>query len=217
MSYYGDGRVSSDFVGLARKQRQKEEPECLHLYFTGCAGNVAAGKYNDGSKEARVTLTRRMLEGIVASERALRPEPVAQVSWRNHDLLPPARATLQTAALAQQIGNKKNSVVARNRPSFQLAWLRRLERKTPIVLSALHINAIALLHLPAECFIEYQLHIQEAQPKRFVATAAYGDGGPWYIPTREEYPQGGYEVSVAFCDPAVDPLLTRGVQALFGA
>ena len=43
MSYYGDGRVTSDFAGLARKQRQQDEPDCLHLYFTGCAGNISAG------------------------------------------------------------------------------------------------------------------------------------------------------------------------------
>ena len=48
MSYYRDVRVSSDFCGLARKQRQHEEPDCTYLYFTGCAGNVPAGKYNDG-------------------------------------------------------------------------------------------------------------------------------------------------------------------------
>ena len=53
MSYYGDGRVSSDFAGLARKQRQRDEPDCLHLYFTGCAGNIAAGKYNDASAALR--------------------------------------------------------------------------------------------------------------------------------------------------------------------
>jgi len=47
MSHYGAGHVSSDFVGLARKQRQREEPACTHIYFTGCAGNIAAGKYND--------------------------------------------------------------------------------------------------------------------------------------------------------------------------
>ncbi|MGE3818446.1 MAG: hypothetical protein AB7I30_03360, partial [Isosphaeraceae bacterium] len=48
MSYYGDGRVSSDFVGLARARRDADEPEVAHLYFTGSAGNVTAGKYNDG-------------------------------------------------------------------------------------------------------------------------------------------------------------------------
>ena len=31
MSFYADGRVTSDFAGLARKQRQKDEPDCHHL------------------------------------------------------------------------------------------------------------------------------------------------------------------------------------------
>ncbi|MCH5375474.1 MAG: hypothetical protein JJ992_16000, partial [Planctomycetes bacterium] len=66
MSFYGDGRVSSDFVGLARRLRQQDEPECLHMYFTGCAGNIAAGKYNDGSPEMRPVLMRRVYDGIVA-------------------------------------------------------------------------------------------------------------------------------------------------------
>ncbi len=216
MSYYGDGRVSSDFVGLARKQRQQDEPECLHVYFTGCAGNIAAGKYNDGAKAVRPVLTRRVYDGLVASEKELRPEPVGPVRWLTHEVLPPPRTGVTAEKLTEQISDKKNAVVNRNRPSFQLAWLKRLEKKTPIILSALHVNATTLLHLPAECFIEYQLRAQQAQPKRFVATAAYGDGGPWYIPVREEYPNGGYEVSVAFCDPEIDSLLTKGMQALLG-
>ena len=52
------------------------------------------------------------------------------------------------------------------------------------------------------------------QPSRFVAMAAYGDGGPWYIPVEEEYPHGGYEVGVAFCDPEVDSILTTGIKKL---
>jgi hypothetical protein len=214
MSYYGDGRVSSDFVGLARARRQKDEPDCLHIYFTGCAGNIAAGKYNDGSKEMRPLLTQRIYDGIIASEQALKPEPIGAVRWRTHDLLPPPRSGISAEQLEQQIANKKNAVAGRNRPSYQLAYRQRFARKTPIVLSALDINDVTLLHLPAECFVEYQLRAQEMQPKRFLATAAYGDGGPWYIPTREEYPNGGYEVSVAFCDPDVDAGLTAGMREL---
>ena len=215
MSYYGDGRVSSDFVGLARKRRQQDEPGCLHVYFTGAAGNIAAGKYNDGSKELRPVLTRRVYDGIVASEKGLKPEPVGEVRWQTADILPPARATPRADELATAVADKKNALAGRNRPALQLAWLRRLQKKTPIVLSALHVNALTLLHLPAESFIEYQLRAQEAQPKRFVAVAAYGDGGPWYIPTKEEYPHGGYEVSVAFCDPEVDAIMTQGMRKLF--
>src|SRR5436190_11198684 len=89
MSHYGAGHVSSDFVGLARKQRQKEEPGCAHLYFTGCSGNIAAGKYNDGSPEARVELTQRIYDGIVASEKSLTRSPISRVSWKSHEIVPP--------------------------------------------------------------------------------------------------------------------------------
>jgi hypothetical protein len=214
MSYYGDGRVSSDFAGLARKQRQQDEPDCLHVYFTGCAGNIAAGKYNDGSKEMRPILTQRMYDGIVQSEKELKPIPVQKVAWRTVEVLPPPRSSLSAEELQKQIADSNNAVVNRNRPSYMLSWLRRVEKKTPIVLSSLRIDDVSLLHLPAECFIEYQLRAQQMQPSRFVATAAYGDGGPWYIPVKEEYPNGGYEVGVAFCEPQVDPILSKGIASL---
>ncbi|MFN0051177.1 MAG: hypothetical protein ACKV0T_03245 [Planctomycetales bacterium] len=214
MSYYGDGRVSSDFTGLARKRRQREEPGCTHIYFTGCSGNIAAGKYNDGTPESRIRLTDRIHAGILASEVALQPTPIASAAWVTKDLLPPVRSSFVAEKLEQEIANKANALALRIRPAMMLSWLHRCERKIPIVLSALHINGLSLLHLPAESFLEYQLRAQQMAPDRFVACAAYGDGGPWYIPITEAYPEGGYEVSVAFCDPGMDPLLTQGVQGL---
>ncbi len=217
MSHYGQGHVSSDFVGLARKQRQKEEPGCTHIYFTGCAGNVAAGKYNDGTPEARVRLTQRIYDGIVASEKTLKPAPISAVSWKTHDILPPTNPVFIAEKLREMVANKQNVPANRIRPAMTLGWMQRLENRTPIVLSALHVDGISLLHLPAECFVEYQLRAQQLAKGRFIATAAYGDGGPWYIPVKEEYPKGGYEVSVANCSDAVDDLLTRGIRDLLGA
>src|SRR5262245_6151943 len=40
MSYYGDGRVSADFCGLARQKRQDDDAAVFQAYFTGCAGNI---------------------------------------------------------------------------------------------------------------------------------------------------------------------------------
>ena len=214
MSYYGDGRVSSDFVGLARKRRQREDGDGLQLYFTGCAGDVAAGKYNDGSKEARATLSDRIYSAMERSEKSLVRKPLESLEWRTVDLIPAARSSLVAESLGMQIADRSKGVVHRSRPSFMLSWLRRLEKRTPIILSSLGCNHASVLHLPAECFVAYQLRAQKMAPERFVATAAYGDGGPWYIPTKDEYPAGGYEVSVAFCDPALDGLLTQGIREL---
>jgi hypothetical protein len=214
MSYYGDGRATSDFVGLARKRRQGDEPQTTHIYFTGCSGNIAAGKYNDGTPALRPILTQRIYDGLVASEASLKREPVATAEWRTKEILPAARGAQTADVLAATISNKSNAVVARNRPAYELAWIQRVEKKIPIVLSSLRVNNVSLLHLPSESFIEYQLEAQEHFADRFVATAAYGDGGPWYIPTKEAYPNGGYEVSVAFCEPVVDDELTTGIQSL---
>jgi hypothetical protein len=217
MSHYGKGHVSSDFAGLARKRRQGDEPHCTHIYFTGCAGNIAAGKYNDGSPEARVRLTERLYEGLVKSEAALRPLPVQSVAWRTTSVLPEPNPLLDESRLRAMLADPKNVPANRIRPAMQLAWLRRVAAGSPITLSALHVNDVTLLHLPGEMFLEYQLRFQAAAPGRFVATAAYGEGGTWYIPTREAYPQGGYEVSVANVADSTDDLLTRRVRELLQA
>ena len=214
MSYYGDGRVSADFCGLARRRMQKQEPDCLHLYFNGCGGNIGAGKYNNGSKEARIELTQRMFDGITTSNATLKPEPIRSFVWETEDILPPLDPRFNEEQLLVGIRNKTNRVVARNRPSYTVAFIRRVKEGIPITLSSLHVNDISMLHLPAESFIEYQLRAQAIAPNRFVACAAYGDGGPWYIPVKEAYPQGGYAVGVAWCSPQIDPLMSNGIQTL---
>ncbi|MBI5382822.1 MAG: hypothetical protein HZA31_13060 [Opitutae bacterium] len=214
MSYYADGRVNSDFCGMARKRRQKDEPGCTHMYFTGCAGNLSAGKYNDGTPESRVALTEKMYRGIVASEAALVPVPIRDVTWSTTEMLPKPHRSLNAAELEAQIANPQRSLVDRLLPAFRLAWVKRQAQGMPIPLSALHVNEVSMLHLPAELFIEYQLRAQQMRPDRVVAVAAYGDDGPWYVPVKEEYPGGGYEVSVAFCDEEVDPMLTDAIRRL---
>lgn len=214
MSYYGDGRVSSDFCGLARKQMQIDDPNCTHLYFNGCGGNIGAGKYNDGSKAMRPVLMQRMLAGMQESAKTLQPEEVASVKWGTQDILPLVNPTIDVEKLMVQITDPKQSVVNRNRPAYAVAWAQRIQNEIPLTLSGLHINSVSMLHLPSECFVEYQLRAQAQVPARFVACAAYGDGGPWYIPTADAYPQGGYAPSVAWCSSAIDPMLSTGIQGL---
>ena len=116
----------------------------------------------------------------------------------------------------KEISNKSNRTVDRNRRAYTVAFIRRIEKQIPLMLSSLHVNDVSVLHLPAECFVEYQLRAQASAADRFVACAAYGDGGPWYIPTQHAYPQGGYAVSVAWCAPEMDQILSSRIQSLLG-
>lgn len=214
MSHYGRGAVSSDFPGLARKRLQATEPGCAHLYFTGCGGNIGAGKYNDGSPEARIELTDRLHAAMVAASGKLSAKPLSKVAWKTHDLLPEVNPVFTEQGELAQVRNPDNAPANRIRPAMRVSWIRRLAAKKPVVLSALHLDDITLLHLPAESFVEYQLRAQSLAPDRFVATAAYGDGGTWYLPTTEAFPQGGYEVSVANSAAGTDDALTAGMRDL---
>src|SRR5262249_39704769 len=76
-------------------------------------------------------------------------------------------------------------------------WLMRVASRRPILLSRLDLGDVTLMHLPAETFVEYQLEAQRDRPDSMLATAAYGDGGPWDIPLERSFPEGGYEPGVA--------------------
>lgn len=214
-SHYGDGIVNSDTVGLARKRRQEADPACRHLYFTGCAGNVAFGKYNDGAAENRTILSQRIYEGMLASEVKLQPCRIDKVTWQTLESAPPPlRADLSVETLRAVLENRECAAIERGHAAFMLAWHARVQHGTPLALNCLWVNDTALVHLPAECFVEYQLRAQAMRPDAFVAVAAYGDGGPWYIPVAEEYGKGGYELDMTFCDSDVDEQLTRGMKTL---
>jgi hypothetical protein len=214
MSFYRDGRVTSDFCGLARKRRQADDPTCTQIYFTGCAGNISAGKFNDGTPASRVALTDRMYAALVDSERALRPQALDTAVWKTDSVLPPPQPTPTIAELEAAIARPGAPLVERLLPAFQLGWRRRVASGVPLALSRLRVNDVSVLHLPAEMFIEFQLRAQAMRAPEPVLVAGYGDDGPWYIPTREEYPAGGYEVSVAFCREEVDDLLTTSIHRL---
>ncbi|VTS05029.1 hypothetical protein [Tuwongella immobilis] len=215
MSYYGDGRVSADFCGLARQKWQDEQPGLFQVYFTGCSGNITAGKYNDGSKENRIALRDRIYLAMKAAFQNTKRFPVETATWRVEPVtLPPrAEANFGMDASRAVLNDPKESAARRNNAAYQMAWLMRKDR--PIELSCLDFGGkLQLLHLPAESFVEYQLFAQAQRPDSFVCVAAYGDDGPGYIPLAEAYPQGGYEPTVALVAPESEAILKAGIRKL---
>src|SRR5262245_2399356 len=83
MSHYGRGGVSADFVGLARRRRQADEPGVTQIYLTGCAGNVTAGKYNDGDPANRPVLADRLYAAMRSAWRATHRRPLTAPVFRS--------------------------------------------------------------------------------------------------------------------------------------
>jgi hypothetical protein len=216
-SYYGRGDVSADFVGLARTAREEALPGTPHVHFNGAGGNVAAGKYNDGSPENRLLLAGRLAAGMRAawegtSKTAFAPK---DIRWSTEKVVLPPRETLDETKLRSTLADTKAPERERLRAARDLTFLLRAKAKHPVTIGCLQLGDAAMLFMPGELFVEYQLAAAKTRPGRFVAMAAYGDYGPGYIGTKTAYGQGGYETSyVSRVSPDVEDVLTRAAQTL---
>lgn len=215
MSYYGDGVVSSDFVGLAR-QRRSDADGVVHIYFTGCGGNITAGKYNDGSPANRVRLADRIHSAMLAAERTAVRHALDQVDWRVEPLPLQPPAHWQLPALMQSLHDPALAPAKRGETALKIAYLQYAPQH-PIPCSCLSLGKhVRIVHLPGEPFVEYQLFAQQIAAERTVAVAGYGDGGPGYLPLERSFTEGGYEPTWAFARPDSEKLIKTALEKLLG-
>lgn len=217
-SYYGQGDVNYEFVGMAREARNQALPGTLNVYFNGAAGNVAAGKYNNGAPEMRPVLARRVEQ---AMQQAFENQQKVAVSssdlhWKTEMTALPVSKHLDPETLKSVIKDTGKTPRERASAAFKLVWYQRAREGHRIPITCLHLKSASILHLPGELFVEYQLKAQQLAPGRTVCLAAYGDYGPGYICTEIAYSQGGYESSpgASLVAPQVESVLNAVIEKL---
>ncbi|MDD4114878.1 MAG: hypothetical protein PHG27_04665 [Massilibacteroides sp.] len=201
-SYYRTGIANPDFPGLARFIRQAALPEALMIHFNGAGGDVGAGKYNDGSKENRLILASRLVDGMEMAWNNTDKFPLTKdfITWKVAKLtLPPA---VYLSKLKEQLALDKSLYLENRDYARKMAWYSRCLAGKTIDVSCLSIGKLRVLHMPAELFVEYQLTAKSMRPDLKIVIAAYGDYGPGYICTELAMKQGGYETTDRACNVA---------------
>lgn len=101
--------------------------------------------------------------------------------------------------------NERNGVI--NPFIYQELWAKKLvdDLKAGTVrhtahaeIQAVRLDDIALVAVPGEAFVKMALLVKEKSPFKYTFFIAYANGAIGYIPMREDYPKGGYEVENAF-------------------
>jgi hypothetical protein len=209
-----DGRVSADFVGAAREQLEKEEG-VFQIYFTGAAGDVTVGKYNDSSVAKRTELAARMLAGLKKSDEATKWSAVTELNWKSSPLvLPKKLSTPQEIDARLAEAKATDDEAARYRLTIAAAFGQRQE---PLSASRLSLGPVRIVHLPGEPMLEFQRFAQIAAPGQFVAMAGYGDIAPGYLCTDRAYDQGGYEPGASNTTKGAESVLKQTLRALLGS
>ncbi len=216
-SYYRTGKANPDFPGIARNAAQ-DAAAVPHIHFNGAAGNVTAGKYNDGAVENRQILADRMLVAMQAALASMKVSPLAanEVGWQTVAVTLPASPLFNAEEMLAIITDAEKNPLQRFTLANNYAWLQRAKEKSTIDLGCLRLGNARVLHMPGELFVEYQIAAQELRPDLFVALAAYGDYGPAYIGTAISYEQGGYETgpTVSHVGPGAEAILMQGIARL---
>ncbi len=211
MSYYGDGIVSHDFVGIAREKRTQEDG-APHIYFTGCGGNIGAGKYNDGSPAMRPLLAGRIHAAMVESEKTAKRVPLTKLVWKHVPVLLQPDPEFPEERMLKVLQNTSAKPATRISAALRLGFIRHRE---PIPFTSLHLGTdVCLMHLPGESFVEYQLFAQQQCPGGFVCIASYGDGVTGYIPLEHSFIEGGYEPSQAYAAPDSEKMMKQTISSL---
>ena len=208
-SYYRTKIANPDFPGIARFYRQLAIPDALHIHFNGAGGNIAAGKYNDGSPENRMILARRLADGMERAWKSSTKIPVTagEVFWKMAPVSLPV-----SDALVKKIETRSGT--PEFIPDSVTLWAKRTLSGKTIDIACLSIGKARILFAPGELFVEYQLATKALRPDLDVSIAAYGDYGPSYIGTREAYGQGGYEIESSPENSDVEDVLLNAFRKL---
>jgi hypothetical protein len=186
MSYYGQGGVSSDFVGLARQRRQADDPKVLQIYTSGCSGNVTAGKYNDGAAENRPVLADRIYRAMAAAWKATRRQPIESIAFRSVTMrLEPRSSPGFTVEDLQRRLTTDKKPFGQCLAALGLSWRKRADAGATIDVPLLDFGKAQLVLMPAESYVEFQLLAQKLRPDSFVVVMGYGESAPGYIPTEK--------------------------------
>jgi hypothetical protein len=198
---------------MAREHLEQEEG-IFQVYFTGCAGNVAAGKYNDGSPEARQGLYERLYAAMKASCAAPTFVPITPITWTTAEFPLTERDDpgYTEEDCRAQLADVSRPDSVRTGGAMGLAY--RLRSNRPIELNALHMGNLHIAHLPGEPMIEYQLFAKELRAGEFVAVSGYGDCAPGYICLASGYGEGGYEPTASLLRPESEGPFRESIRQL---
>ena len=218
MSYYGEGGVSADFVGMARRFMQRDHPSVFQIYASGCSGNVTAGKYNDGSPANRPVLASRLYQAMKQAWKATKKHPLAKVDFRSTKLDLEFRpgASYTVDGLEKVVENESETPLNRFLAVMGLASRQRVASEQQIDFPCIDFGSAQIVMFPGEAWVGYQLMAQQQQPDSMVVSIGYGECWPGYIPTTQGFEEK-FENSWYWVAPGSDKRMAAALRHVLPA
>jgi neutral ceramidase len=206
---------------LGKVLRDAKGPQLISVFTIGCAGNVnhldphhAAPQ--GGSEAARIgaVLAGDVLKVIYRA--SVIDVPFIRTSTETVEI-PTPKISLQEAewarATAATFGTPSPApfldLVRAARDMDLLAWHSPLAAEVQVIALG---KEVAFVGFPGEMFAEFGLTLKEDSPYGNTIIAELANGALGYIPNRDAYPEGGYEVVSTHFAPGGGELLVNSAM-----
>jgi len=234
---YENWLYSADYIGyLDEALRRILRGDFTTLFFNGCCGNVNHLNYADPASPRRGYPTAQRVGYVLAAAvaQAMRSRvPVAGDTIAvSRELVELERFKvpegLYTEAQRFLATGKQDRLAGMDGLDFKHGaplWVKMREGQEEtdrVEVMAARIGSVGIVALPGEVFCETGLAIKRASPAGHTVVIELANDAAGYLPTREAYEQGGYEVTpgaTAYapgCAEGLAESAVRQLKALFG-
>ena len=197
----GGYMLGGDYPGFLCRALS-EQTEAPAFFATGCAGNIRPwfkgenNGFNTPSLEELETASRRIADEVIQSRQAMTPVDAEElyVTSDFHHL--PYAELPDDATFRDRAKNHANPLIRQwASEMLNLSKAGGLPTRCPQEIQVVQFNeALRAIFIGGEVLTEIGLHVKNALQPATTITVAYSNGLIAYVPSKETYDLGGYEV-----------------------
>ncbi len=196
--------ISADIAGyMAQLLRRLYGEDVVTVFLLGACGNVNWLDYRmDVERRHNLTYYQEVATGLTGTLLQILPKmeypDVAEIE-SGHETIQISERPFETYDTQE---DDTYGVGEGRRMFFDRMHMRAKQESEgkPLALHAVDLHAlrigdrIALATFPCELFVEYGLQVKAGSPFKYTLVAELTNGSHGYVPTKEAYAEGGYEV-----------------------
>lgn len=197
----GGSKISADYPGVLTKLvSERHGPEMISVFANGCCGNINHTDYITGAKRGHVQLGTALADAVTAVWPAMNgvtlfaPRVKSEmVTLERRHFSDAETAKAKDIAMRMFTENLGTVTMAEAVCVMETIDKKSVPLRVEVQVIAL-ADDVALVSLPGEIFVELGLALKKQSPFKHTFIAELANGSMGYVPNREAYPQGNYEV-----------------------
>ncbi|MFO1484232.1 MAG: neutral/alkaline non-lysosomal ceramidase N-terminal domain-containing protein [Verrucomicrobiaceae bacterium] len=197
----GGVKISADYPGVFTKLvSERHGAEMISVFANGTCGNINHTDYITGKRRSTLELGTALADAADAAWPNLKTVSTFAPRIRSEQVTLTRRtfSEAQIAKAKDMVANMLTSKFGTVPMAETVCILETLDKKDKPLLAEVQVIAIsddvAIVALPGEIFVELGLALKKASPFKHTLIAELSNGSIGYVPNREAYPQGNYEI-----------------------